>query len=214
MSWAQPYAWALGVAICAALAVWGKKRERMIVHWVFKPTTTLVILVAALFLIPAAPHRRWVLLALILSLVGDSILMGPASWLSAGLVSFLGALLCYGIAFTVQLPPSPRQWVYLILPAAVAISILQRFWPHLGKLRWAVAAYILAMVFMAWRAFSRFDALNVGLLDWFLGCLGAVLFMTGDALLARRRFMHKPVGYGLELGVYYLAQWCLVLSFS
>ena len=75
-----------------------------------------------------------------------------------------------------------------------------------------MAIYVAVIAIMAWRAFSRFDAVDVSLRAWIMGCLGAALFMTGDALLARRRFLGKPVRYVFELGAYYAAQWCLVAS--
>ena len=43
MSWTEPYPWAIAIAFCASLAVWGKHPRRMTVHWLFKPLTTALI---------------------------------------------------------------------------------------------------------------------------------------------------------------------------
>lgn len=185
----------------------------MVLHWLFKPMTTVSITTMAFLMVPQSPVRFWVLLALLLSLAGDLILMLGRRILPLGLLSFFVALLSYAVAFTLQIPPTSRQLLYLILPTALGLLVLHRLWPHLGNLRWAVAVYDTALIFLAWRAFSRFDALAVDLSAWLWGCTGAVLFMFGDGLLAWRRFAAKKIPYWLELGTYYLAQWCLVSSF-
>lgn len=212
MSWREPYPWAVAVAVCAAVAVWGRHPGRMAFHWLFKPLTTVLLTTVAFLMLPHGPAREWVLLALLFSLAGDVVLMGPDRWFAAGLGSFLVALICYTVAFTHQIPFAPRQLVYLILPAAVGALILRGLWPSLGKLRWAVAVYAAALAVMAWRALSRFDALDLSLRAWAYGCLGAALFMTGDTLLARNRFLGKRAPYGVELGAYFAAQWCLIAS--
>jgi uncharacterized membrane protein YhhN len=210
--WSTPYPWAAAVAFCAGLAVWGKHPSRMVVHWIFKPLATTLIGAVAALMIPQGPSRTWVLVALALSLAGDVLLMLGDRLFTAGLGAFLLAQIAWAVAFTLQIPLAPRQLVYLILPVAVAALILLPMWKHLGKYRWPVLIYVLCIAGMGWRAFSRFDALDVSLADWLWGCFGAAFFMTGDTLLARRRFLGKPVRYSIELGVYYVAQWCLVAS--
>jgi uncharacterized membrane protein YhhN len=214
VSWSQPYPWALVVAFCAALAIWGHDPKRQVVHWLFKPLTTGVIFTVAFLMIPQTSGRGWALAALLFSLAGDVTLMFNKRLLPLGLLFFLAALVSYGTAFTLQLPLAPRQLVYLILPAAVGLLIIQHLWRHLGRLRFPVAIYVSALIFLAWRAFARFDAPEISLSAWWWGCLGSVFFMTGDALLAWRRFAKKNVPYWLELGTYYLAQWCLVISLT
>ena len=212
MSWSQPYPWAIAVAFCAALAIWGKSPGRMIVHYLFKPLTTSVILAVAVLMVPHSAPRPWVLTALCLSLLGDIVLMLGDRWFKLGLLSFLLALAAWSMAFTAQIPFVPRQLLYLILPAAVSLLIVRSMWLHLGKLRWPVALYVATIATMTWRAFSRFDALDVSLAAWAWGCIGATLFITGDTLLARRKFVGKRGPYWIELGVYFAAQWCLVMS--
>ena len=214
MSWSEPYPWAVVIALCAAIAIWGRHPKRMVVHWLFKPLTTAMILTVAVLMVPQGPSRPWVLAALSASLVGDVILMLDQRLLPLGLLSFLAGLVAYAVAFTLQIPPTARQLVYLILPAAVGLLLVQGLWPKLGSLRLPVVVYVAALVTVAWRAFSCFDAPEISLAAWWWGCVGAASFMAGDALLAWRRFGGKKVPYALELGVYYLAQWCLVLSFA
>lgn len=204
----------LAVASSAALAIWGRHATRRWVHYLFKPLTTAMILIAAFLLVPPSDARPWVLLALTLSLAGDIVLMFDQKYFALGLLSFLAALVCWSTAFTLQIPFNVRQLLYSILPAAVALSILRSLWEHFGRLRWPVSLYVVALSIMTWRAFSRFDANedDVSLSAWLWGCLGAASFMAGDTLLARRRFAQRPAPYAVELGVYYLAQWCLAAS--
>lgn len=212
MPWHEPYPWAVAIAFCATLAVWGKHPQRMAVHYIFKPLTTGLIFVVAWLMVDPGPARPWILWALALSGVGDVVLMLRQKWFVYGLLAFLFALVSYAVAFTVENPITPRQLLYALLPLAVSVAVLRWLWPHLGRLRLPVTLYVAVMATMVWRAISRFDALDVPLDNWVYGCLGAAFFMTGDTLLARRRFAGQHVRYSVELGVYFLAQWCLVAA--
>lgn len=217
MTWDTPTPWALAVFAAGLGAVWGKrpdKKGRMLVHYLCKPLTTLLLLGTAARFVPEVPGKPWFLLGLLLSVLGDAALMLPIRGFVLGLAAFLVGLACYAWAFTLETPFAPRQLVYWILPAAVGALIAQSLWPRLGKYRAPVAVYVVVLVTMGWRAFSRFDNPEVALGDWIDGSLGAVLFMSGDALLARRRFLEQPAPYWLELGVYYLAQWMLIASLA
>lgn len=199
--------------IAAGLAIWGRGSGHRLCHWLCKPlATALLLLTAAIYLHPGTSLFFWILLALGLSWLGDVLLMLPHGGFSLGLASFLAALLAYTVGFSVQVPFSPRQLVYAVLPVAVAALLLSSLWSHLGRLRWAVVVYVAVLATMAWRLLARFDMPHVSLASWLWGVLGAGLFMTGDALLARRRFAQRPAPYIVELGAYYAAQGCLLVA--
>ena len=81
----------------------------------------------------------------------------------------------------------------------------------LGKYRWPVLFYILAISGMAWLAVSR----HLGLLEQssLLATIGALLFLFSDSVNAVNRFK-KPFGVAqvLILGTYFAAQLLFALS--
>jgi uncharacterized membrane protein YhhN len=187
-------------ALFAALAIWG--RQRRAVHYVAKPLATLCIAAIA----ATAPQPSTLLLAgLAASLLGDILLMFARGFLP-GLVAFLAALVIYSIYFGFY-PIAPA---YALVPAVPALVVVGMLAPHLGKLKVPVVLYVLAMTLMVWRAVARLDVPEISTRGAALTAAGALLFMLGDTLLARRKFMERPAPYAVELGTYYLAQWCIV----
>ena len=214
MIWQRADLWVLAIGASAALAIWGRSPDRIVLHWVFKPLATACIGGALLVLAPASFARNLFAVGVLLSLLGDVFLMMPARWFIAGLGSFLASLLTYAVAFSFRVPLSPRQGVYFVLPAAVGVLVLRHLWPHLvgkrAKLRIPIALYVLAMSSMVWRALSLFDGPSVSLQAWLVGAVGASLFMTSDSLLAFRRFADHKLSARVDLGIYYAAQTALV----
>ncbi len=205
--------WLLATGVCAALAIWGKQPSRMLVHWTCKPLTMLLIIAATLhFPSSLAPDARLLLLvALALSLAGDVALMLASTPLALGLLCFLLAHLAYLAAFSLAQPWRLTDLVWLAPPLAVVAVATPSLWPHLGRLRPAVVVYIGTLVLVAWRLLARFDLrATIGDAAWIYGALGGLLFLTADSLLARRRLAHRASPYVLELGAYFLAQWCIV----
>ena len=85
---------------CAVLAIWGRKPGLMIVHWIFKPMTTVLIIFVASLMVTGGDWRGWVLTALVWSLCGDVVLMFGRRWFALGLSFFLCAQACWAISFT------------------------------------------------------------------------------------------------------------------
>jgi len=180
--------------------------------YVFKPLTTLLILLIALWAPgPVAPLYRYAILAgLAFSLAGDVFLMLPQDRFVAGLVSFLAAHLCYIVAFSSGVGFGGSLWSLAPLLAYVVImfGVLS---PHLDKMRLPVLVYELVIVTMAWQAFERWASMrDVGGL---LALLGAALFVISDSALAINRFMGRfGAAQALILGTYFSAQWLIALS--
>ena len=192
------------------LAIWGHHPDRRWVHHVCKPMATLLLMTIAMVGVSDARIKTWVLTALVFSLIGDIALMFKERYFIPGLVSFCLALLSYALAFTLEARFTNLQWVYALLPISVALVFLNSMWGTFGSLRYAVAGYAMMMALFLWRAFSRFDESSISLSSWALVLGGAMLFMLGDILLARRHFAKIEGAYWIQLGAYFLAQWCLV----
>lgn len=164
------------------------------------------VLLALLRADASSGYDRLVLLALALCLLGDLLLLVPRAF-AAGLATFLLAHLAYTAAFCAII--APRAWsgfvaaVLALASAAVAVWL----WPHLGKLRVAVVAYIAAITVMAWGAIA-----TAGLTGWPTGVAG-VLFYLSDLAVARDRFVvRRFASRAWGLPAYYLAQVLFALT--
>jgi uncharacterized membrane protein YhhN len=184
----------------------------MAVFWVAKPLPVAALVAAVATLAPPGPLRSGVIVALCLSLVGDILLMLPQRLLALGLGAFLAALVSYVVAFSHGVPWSTPALLLALAPIAPAVGVITRLWPHLGRLRPAVVVYVAALVALAWRMLTRHDAPGVSTLSFAWGLAGGAVFLVADSLLALRRFAGRPIPYPLEIGTYYLAQWCLAAA--
>jgi len=159
---------------------------------------------------PAAPYRSWILTGLVCSLVGDVLLMLPEKRFGEGLASFLVAHLCYIAAFA-SAAPTPAPLALLLAVAATGAALTVPLWPHLGRYRWPVTAYVAALVVLLWQ--SSGWALGGGSASARLAAAGAVLFTFSDGVLAHNRF-RRPfrAAQGLILSTYFLAQGLIAAS--
>jgi uncharacterized membrane protein YhhN len=180
--------------------------------YVLKPlTTTLILIVAVLAPISQGPVYRGAIAAgLILSLVGDVLLMLPSDPFMAGLISFLLAHLAYIIAMTSdgQFSPSWPLGVALIVYAMVIYVFVSL---DLGRRRFGVIVYMVVIGFMVWSAWGRWSVLRSP--HALLAAGGASLFLLSDSSLAINRFHSKQAwGQLVTLSTYYLAQ--LLIAWS
>jgi uncharacterized membrane protein YhhN len=196
------------LAIASALAVVPAS-----LHFVFKPLTTLLIIVHALARDGGSPTvRRWVLTGLVMSLCGDVALMWPQQGFVPGLVSFLLAHLCYLCAF-MRATPFVSSWWPFVAYGVIAGFILSRLWPGVPEpLRIPVVTYVGCLALMAaqaaavWRASIHGpDAGRAAML-----AAGGLLFVSSDAVLAVNKFSHAvPLSALWILAIYWAAQWCV-----
>jgi uncharacterized membrane protein YhhN len=154
----------------------------------------------------ANPYDAWVLAALVLCLAGDVLLALPRG-LAAGLGCFLVGHLAYATAFATLVPLGEWPWslaAAMGVPSAAAAAWL---WPHLGRMRVPVLAYIAVITAMAWGALSV-----AGHAPW-MTWAGALLFYLSDLAVARDRFVvRRFASRAWGLPAYYLAQVLLVLT--
>jgi uncharacterized membrane protein YhhN len=182
--------------------------------WCTKPLATASLAVLALRTDPpiAARYRTLVALALVLSTVGDVLLMLPTDRFVAGLAAFLGAHVLYLAAFASR-AALLRHRSGVIGYAAVATVVLALVLPVVGGvLRTAIIAYVIVIALMAAQATSwMLDAPTNRSAR--LAAIGASLFVASDALLALDRFvLIVPARDALVLAPYWLGQACLALS--
>ena len=157
---------------------------------------------------PGDAVGTWLIAGLVLCAAGDICLLWNRSF-DLGLFSFLLGHLAYVIGFGVALPV--RDWPLLFLvPLVFAGGAASRWlWPHLGRRRIPVAAYIVSITAMVWGGLSASWA---GALPW-TAATGAILFYLSDLAVARHRFLHESfVNRAIGLPTYYLGQLLLALT--
>jgi len=196
-------------AVCAVLAIaaapWALGWPGL--NAVFKPLATGAVIAYAAGRGHGTPERRWVLVGLGLSLVGDVALLWPDRGFLPGLVSFLLAHGAYLLAFTRQQRLAAR-WAPFAVYALVAAGVLSALWPGVpAGLRIPVLAYVVALAAMSAQSAVLWRA---GLPRGGVAALGGALFMASDALLASDRFAGPLPLAGLWiLASYWAAQWCI-----
>jgi uncharacterized membrane protein YhhN len=148
--------------------------------------------------------KRLVLVALVASLIGDTLLLWPAFFL-LGLIAFLAAHSFYIAAFSrgVGFLPSRAALAATAAFAALALAIV---WPGVPPdLKAPVAVYVGVIALMAAQAIGRAIALRTGAAT--AVAAGALIFMLSDITIALAKFGNA--GWPADqwtLPTYYLAQ--------
>lgn len=164
----------------------------------------------------SSPLKKWMILALAFSWLGDILLMFESlnsNYFIPGLIAFLMAHVFYIVLFDqIRVKEKFKQSLLPLLPIAVyyilLISLLQ---PGLGAMQKPVSIYgfvisiMLSFAADLWRLKDRMTA--------FLIISGALLFITSDSLLAINKF-HKQFEYaGLAvMFTYGIAQLLITLG--
>ena len=208
---------AAAVSVSAGFAIVASYRRDLRGVYLFKPLTTILIIVAALWLFAPAMRRyqEVVLLGLALSLAGDVFLMLPGNKFLWGLASFLCAHVAYVWAFTLGVGFAPAQLVWLAPFAFFGLMVVVFLWRglHGAVLRGAVVAYVAVIVVMAWRAAVRAQSSVVPYPSAVTALAGACLFLASDSILAIDRF-RRPfrLAQPVVFATYWAAQLLIGLS--
>ncbi len=194
-------------AIAVAALVAAEVRARRVAAAVAKAVASLgFVALAGLRADLARPFDRWVVVALLLSLVGDVLLALPRA-LPAGLASFLLAHVGYLLAFASVRAPGEWPLPIAVVLALAAVGAAAWLWPHLGRLRPAVLAYVAVVTAMAWGALAM--APRAG---WAVSAAG-ILFYASDFAVARDRFVvRRFASRAWGLPAYYAAQLLFALA--
>jgi uncharacterized membrane protein YhhN len=188
-----PLLGAAAALLAIASAPWALDRPWL--NFAFKPLATLCVIAwAALGRSDDGLVKRWIVVGLVFSLLGDIALLWPVQGFLAGLVAFLLGHLCYLVALTRRVQflhsrPAFGAW------AVVAASVLASLWAGVpADMRLPVLVYVTALSAMAAQATSV----------W----LGAALFVLSDAILATDKFVGGvPLPTLWNLSIYWLGQW-------
>ncbi len=152
--------------------------------------------------------KRLVLVALVASLIGDTLLLRTSLFLP-GLVAFLAAHGFYIAAFSRGVGFLPSRWALGGI-AAFAALVLTAVWPGVSPdLKAPVAVYVGVIALMAAQATGRAIALRTGAAA--AVAAGALIFMLSDSTIALAKFGN--VGWPADqwtLPTYYLAQGLIV----
>jgi uncharacterized membrane protein YhhN len=197
------------VVVCAAavgaLLVAEARHSRSAV-WLTKPVAAGAFVWAAVaWGAWDSGYGRWLLLGLVLSFLGDVLLIPRSrrSWFRAGLLAFLLAHVAYAVAF-LRLPIGMTGLVLGNLCAAgLAWLVLSWLVPRLSAgFRRLVMAYVVVICVMLVAAFATADGSGI----WTIA-LGASLFAISDLSVARDRFVARAFVNRLwGLPLYFAAQ--------
>ena len=202
------------------LLVWAAIRAKWYLVYILKPLSTLIVIGVAVlaFCRPGIEpvYAVGVLLGLAFSLLGDIVLMFEErrEALLAGLAAFLLAHVAYVVTFGVLGRVSGWDALSAGLLAAGGIGVYRLLRPNLGKMRWPVLAYIVAISLMVNRGISTLSSPVFDTAQAVMISVGAVSFYVSDAILALCRF-RKPWRFRrISLVFYYGGQLLIALAAS
>ena len=202
----------LATGIATALAIAGRMRGPMWLHFLGKPLILPPLLVATYWLPSLLPANARVFLtaALVLAWLGDIALMFRRGFVP-GLLSFLLAHVSYLLTFAVELEWRWGQLAWLVVVVPLLFLGLRGVLRRVGRLKIPIVIYASTLTLVSWRLLARVDRLEqIGARSCVLGIAGGLLFVLADSLLVRRRFAEAKIPYWLELGSYAASQACIV----
>jgi uncharacterized membrane protein YhhN len=178
-------------------------------EYVCKPGTLIALVATAALLDPQdATVRAWFVAALVLSLVGDILLMLPREQFVGGLAAFLVAHLCYIAGFVAGGLRGPAVALALlgtaVVLAPVAIRVLRGVARNEPALRPPVVAYLVVIGTMLAVAVASGNV---------LAAIAAAVFVASDSMIAWSKFVAPFTAAPVAIMVtYHLAQAGFVLS--
>ncbi|QOF71299.1 lysoplasmalogenase [Aminobacter sp. SR38] len=208
-------------AICAVLAILGSliapdaSSPWRWLHYLTKPTATLLLLVAVLRGMDSRTYGLPIAIGLGFAAAGDFFLMLPGDYFLAGLVCFLLTHCAYIWALTRDSKFAGNIGIFALF-AALAAAVFAGLWSYLpSPMRIPVAIYALVLAAMAAQALSRDRQLagTPAQKAARLAALGGLFFMVSDTVLAYGRFRWNiPYNAIWVLGTYYAAQYLFARS--
>jgi uncharacterized membrane protein YhhN len=204
---------------CLVILLHAVYRERNGVRYVSKPLCSCAFLLTALLATPPAAAHGWAYAGLVLSLLGDVLLLGEdRRALGAGIAAFLAAHLCYlvWVLPTLEWAALPLWTGLLILPfLAGGAYIVHAAWPRLGALKVPGIAYFVALSTLSWAALAAWLGQDPSSVPAALRGIGLTLFFASDLAVARHRVVSPGfVNRAWGLPTYYAAQHLIALSLA
>jgi uncharacterized membrane protein YhhN len=174
------------ILVSAIFAVYFAMTGHHSYHAIFKPLTTILIIIFPVLFRNAAlgKYTNLIIWALVFCLFGDIFLLND-DYFVFGLSSFLVAHLLFAFSF---IKLFGLQKNYPVLGILLLITSLYLFYlkSGLGSLLFPVSVYMIIIVFMTWQAVSCH--LKHRELITMIITLAAVLFLFSDAMIALNKF--------------------------
>ncbi|EGQ9393745.1 hypothetical protein BVJ62_14490 [Vibrio cholerae] len=201
--------WLLIIALCVVQLITIDRGPR----WMFYFSKPTPILLMALSIVitpnPLSDFAWWIVAGLLLSALGDILLMHPKDKFVSGLLAFLLAHIAYTLGFSTTI--TTFTWWPLAIWSALGVIAFLLLLPNLGKMTFPVAGYIAVIVFMACTATEYWLGYNNNASR--LALMGAAMFMLSDLVLAIDRFRSSSqFSRHVVMFSYYSAQALLTLS--
>lgn len=189
------------------------------VYVILKGCTTLLIALfcAASYLVHRSGYTLFItplFIGLVFSVAGDVIIFFKKS------LCFIIALLCFTcthIAYTLCFL-FYANFSLIDIGTGIAILLIgllfyKYFFPRLKKLKIPVAAYVIIISLMIWRALSTLYNSSLSITQGIFIVTGSILFYVSDIVLGFNMFV-KPVKKFvlINLTLYYLGQFFIALS--
>jgi uncharacterized membrane protein YhhN len=200
---------ALFTAVFTAALVWSEIADSPTLRWFKMLASTGFIAVALSVGALSDPYGQIVLVALVLSWIGDLLLtFASRGAFLGGLVAFLFGHVAYSVAFgTLGVDPVVGG-ISTVTIAIIAVFIWRWLAPHVGDMAAPVVAYIVVISVMVALAFGSYGEGATWLIP-----VGATLFFASDLFVARNQFVASDtVNRVWGLPLYYFAQVLLALS--
>ncbi|MEA3502134.1 MAG: lysoplasmalogenase [Actinomycetota bacterium] len=192
-----------------ASLVWAEVAASPALRWFKMLASTGFIAIALSVGALSSSYGKVVLVALVLSWIGDLLLtFSSRQAFLGGLVAFLLGHVAYSVAFgTLGVDPIVGA-ISAVVIAIIAVFVWRWLAPHVADMAGPVVAYVVVISVMVVLAFGTFGDGATWLIP-----VGATLFFVSDLFVARNQFVAPGIVnriWGLPL--YYLAQVLLALS--
>ena len=188
----------IGAIIAVAIFFIGLYLDNYYLRMAVKPIP-LFILISLIK--PSTHYRKFIMIGLMFSVVGDILLEASPKLFAFGLVAFLIGHINYIIAFKPRSNKLNLGTVIILL--IFGSSLYYILFPGLEKLAIPVLFYVLVILTMVWRAYSqrKFDAFSI------FAFVGSLFFVFSDSLIALNKFyMPLPYSRGIIMFTYWTAQ--------
>lgn len=198
----------LGVALCVLL--YGEWKDAKALVWLSKPIASASF-VALAYVLGAmdSPFGRMILLALVLSAIGDILLIPKNDTIfKLGVLAFLAAHVTFIVAFIKVGLVAQMAWPFLLVMAGFSFFVFRWLWPHVPRdMKIPIVVYMVVITFMVAMAAGASPRVSPFIL------FAAIFFYFSDISVARDKFV-KPgfVNIGWGLPCYYFAQVLFALS--
>lgn len=164
----------VAIAFFVALAI-----QNDTIRLISKPIPVLIL---AILLISQKGYKKFIFGGFVFSVLGDILLELPYDLFVFGLGAFFVAHIFYIIAFTKR---SKKKEIFaLLILLLIGTVIFFILYKNLGDMKISVAAYMIVILTMVWRAWAQKSVDKRAMLAF----IGAVSFLVSDANIAFNKF--------------------------